>query len=134
MKLVWSVLSYLLFVIIIGILPWWLNNNGHADLLIPHFWLFFFFLSGLTLAVVTAVIASQSADAEKGTQVFLAATVFKILACLVFALVFLLKNKLNKYVFIADFFYVYFLNMAFEVYSLLRNLRNQNLRSKTSFE
>ena len=134
MKLVRFILSYLLFVIIIGILPWWLGNNGHADLLIPHFWLVFFFLSGLTLAVVIAVITGQQSDAEKGTQVFLAATVFKILACLVFALVFLLKNKLNKYVFMGDFFYVYFLNMAFEVYSLLCNLRNQNLRSKTSFE
>jgi hypothetical protein len=34
----------------------------------------------------------------------------------------------NKYVFVADFFYIYFLNTAFEVYSLLCNLRNQNLR------
>ncbi len=74
------------------------------------------------------VLIGQQIDAEKGTQFFLAATVFKILACLVFALVFLLKNKVNKYVFVADFFYVYFLNTAFEIYSLLRNLRNQNLR------
>jgi hypothetical protein len=28
----------------------------------------------------------------------------------------------------ADFFYIYFLNMAFEIYGLLRNLRNQKIR------
>ena len=61
-------------------------------------------------------------------QTFLAVTVFKILACLTFTLVFLLKNKVDKVVFAGDFFYVYFLNTAFEVYILLRNLRNQNLR------
>ncbi len=71
---------------------------------------------------------AQQINAEKGAQVFLAATVFKILSCLVFALVFLLKNKVNKYIFVADFFYLYFLNTAFEVYILLRNLRNQNFK------
>jgi hypothetical protein len=105
-----------------------LANNGYTNLLIPHFWLVFFFLSGLTLVVVIAVLTGQQIDVEKGTQMFLAATVFKILACLVFALVFILKNKLNRYIFVADFFYIYFLNTAFEIYILLRNLRNQNSR------
>lgn len=123
-----KILSYLLFVMILAALPLWLQYNGHADLLTAHFWLLFFFLSTLTLVVIIAVIKGQQISAERGSQVFLAATVFKILACLVFALVFLLKNKVNKPIFVADFFYIYFLNMAFEVYSLLRNLRNQNLR------
>jgi len=78
--------------------------------------------------VVITVLLGQQLDAERGAQFFLGATVFKILACLVFALVFLLKNKVNKYVFVADFFYIYFLNTAFEIYTLLRNLRNQNLK------
>ena len=128
MKLLYSVLFYVLFVIILAAGPVWLGQSGHQDLLTPHFWLIFFFLSGLTLAVVITVIVGQQIDAEKGAQFFLAATVVKILACLVFALVFLLKNKVNKYVFVADFFYIYFLNTAFEIYSLLRNLRNQNLK------
>ncbi|WP_345103384.1 hypothetical protein [Mucilaginibacter panaciglaebae] len=113
---------------ILAALPLWLHYSGHAELLTTHFWLLFSFLSALTLVVVIAVIKGQQINAERGSQVFLAATVFKILACLVFALVFLLKNKVNKPIFVADFFYIYFLNMAFEVYTLLRNLRNQNLR------
>jgi len=128
LKLLYNVLFYLLFVVILAVAPLWLAQNGHAELITPHFWLIFFFLSGLTLAVVITVMLGQQIDGERGAQFFLAATVFKILSCLVFALVFLLKNKVNKYVFVADFFYIYFLNMAFEIYTLLRNLRNQNLR------
>jgi len=128
LKLFNKILSYLLFVMFLAIAPLWAQYNGHADLLTQHFWLMFSFLSGLTLVAIVAVIKGQQIDAERGTQVFLGATVFKILACLVFALVLILKNKVNKPIFVADFFYIYFLNMAFEVYSLLRNLRNQNLR------
>ncbi|WP_462227162.1 hypothetical protein [Mucilaginibacter sp.] len=128
MRLIYNVLYCILFVIILAALPMWLTQNGHTDLITPHFWLIYFFLSGLTLAVIIGVTLAQQINAEKGAQAFLAATVFKILSCLVFALVFLLKNKVNKYVFVADFFYLYFLNTAFEVYILLRNLRNQNLR------
>jgi hypothetical protein len=128
LKLFRNVLSYLLFVIILAIPPVWLNNNGHTDLLTPHFWLIFSFLSGLTLVVVIAVLLGQQINAERGAQLFLAATVFKILSCLIFALIFLLKNKVDKYIFVGDFFYVYFLNTAFEIYTLLCNLRNQNLK------
>lgn len=65
---------------------------------------------------------------DMSAQAFLAATTVKLLACMFFALVFLLKNAVNRYVFVADFFYIYFLNMAFEIYGLLRNLRNQKIR------
>lgn len=128
MNILKNVFFYLLFLAVLAAPPLWLSKNGHANLLTPHFWFIFFFLSGLTLIVVITVLMGQQIDSEKGAQFFLAATVFKILACLVFALVLLLKNKVNKYVFLADFFYVYFLNTAFEIYTLLRNLRNQNLK------
>lgn len=62
------------------------------------------------------------------SEAFMGATVVKILACLIFVVVFLAKNKVEKYVFIGDFFYVYFLNTVFEVYILLRTLRHKNLR------
>jgi hypothetical protein len=127
LKLLRPVLFYLLFVIILAVPPVVLGV-GHANLLIPRFWLIFFFLSALTFLVIIMVLIGQQRSAELGTQMFLGATTFKILACLAFALVFLMKNRVNRYVFVADFFYVYFLNTAFEIYSLLRNLRNQNLK------
>ena len=61
-------------------------------------------------------------------QVFLAGTTFKILACLAFLVVFIMKIKVDKPVFVGNFFYLYFLNTAFEVYILLRTLRHKILR------
>lgn len=79
------------------------------------------------MAIVTVLVVQQKNN-ELYASAFLAATTVKILATLFFVLFFLRKNHVNRYAFAADFFYVYFLNTAFEVYGLLRNLRNQNLR------
>jgi len=128
MKVYRAVVSYIVFSILLAVPPLLLNYTGNTDLLTPHFWLLFFFISGLTLLVIAAVVLSQRANSEAYSQVFLAATTFKILACLIFMVVFLRKNHVDKLIFVADFFYIYFLNIAFEVYGLLRNLRNQNLR------
>ena len=59
-------------------------------------------------------------------QTFLAVTVVKMMGCMALALLFVLKFDVDKTVFLINFFYVYFLNTGFEVYVLLRNLRNQN--------
>ena len=128
MKVLPSILSYLAFVILLAIMPVAAQHNGYADWLVANFWLIFFFLSGLTFLVLTTILVVQQKNEEYYVQAFLAATTVKILACLVFIVVFLMKNKVNKYVFLADFFYTYLLNMVFEVYVLLRNLRHKNLR------
>jgi hypothetical protein len=128
MKVYRTILSFLVFIILLAVPPVLLNYTGNTDLLAPHFWLLFFFISGLTLVVIIAVLLSQRANSEVYSQVFLAATTFKILVCLIFMVVFLRKNHVDKVIFVADFLYIYFLNTAFEVYGLLRNLRNQNLR------
>jgi uncharacterized membrane protein YozB (DUF420 family) len=128
MKILPSILAYLVFVVLLAVLPLTAQHNGYADWLVANFWLIFSFLSGLTFLVLLSIIIVQQKNEEYYVQAFLAATTVKILACLVFILVFLIKNKVNKYVFLADFFYVYLLNMVFEVYVLLRNLRHKNLR------
>jgi hypothetical protein len=128
MKILPSILSYSGFIILLAVLPFAAQHNGYDDWLVPRFWLIFFFLSGLTFLVLASIVIVQQKNEEYYVQVFLAATTVKILACLVFIVVFLMKNKLNKHVFLADFFYVYLLNMVFEVYVLLRNLRHKNLR------
>ncbi|MDB5142880.1 MAG: hypothetical protein JWQ66_1593 [Mucilaginibacter sp.] len=128
MKILPSILFYLSFVILLAIMPVAAQHNGYADWLVTNFWLIFFFLSGLTFLVLLSILIVQQKNKEYYVQAFLAATTVKILACLVFIVVFLMKNKVNKYVFLADFFYIYLLNMVFEVYVLLRNLRHKNLR------
>jgi peptidoglycan/LPS O-acetylase OafA/YrhL len=128
MKITPTIFFYLAFIILLAIMPVAAQHNGYADWLVARFWLIFFFLSGLTFLVLVSILIVQQKNEEYYVQGFLAATTVKILACLVFIVVFLMKNKVNKYVFLADFFYVYLLNMVFEVYVLLRNLRHKNLR------
>lgn len=88
----------------------------------------FAFIGFLTLSAIVFVLVIQIMMPEFYAQAFLGATVFKMLACLSFMLFLVLKTAINKPVFMANFFYLYFLNMGFEVYVLLRNLRNQNLK------
>jgi hypothetical protein len=125
MKIYQALLFYLWFTIIIAIPPYALNRYGHADLIIPDFWLIFGFLCSISLLVVAGILVVRQMFPNMFTEAFMGATVFKILACIVFVLVFLSKNKVEKYVFVGDFFYVYFLNTAFEVYILLRTLRHK---------
>jgi hypothetical protein len=128
MKIYQAILFFIWFTFIIAIPPYALINYGHADLFISEFWLVFFFLSGLTILVVASILIVRQMYPTMFSEAFLGATVVKILACLIFVVIFLAKNKVNKYVFVGDFFYVYFLNTAFEVYILLRTLRNKILR------
>jgi peptidoglycan/LPS O-acetylase OafA/YrhL len=128
MKIFPSIFAYLVFALLLAIMPIAAQHNGYADWLVTNFWLIFFFLSGLTFLVLGSILIVQQKNKDYYVQAFLAATTVKILACLVFIVVFLTKNKINKYVFLADFFYIYLLNMVFEVYVLLRNLRHKNLR------
>ena len=126
MKIYQALLFYLWFTIIIAAPPYALASYGHAGLIAPGFWLIFIFLSGLTLLVVAGILIIRQMHPTMFTEAFMGATVVKILACLIFVLVFLARNKVEKYVFLGDFFYAYFLNTAFEVYILLRTLRRKN--------
>jgi hypothetical protein len=128
LKLLPTIISFALFVTLLAVAPVYLIFADKVNLLVPHFWMMFTYITGLTLLVVIAILATQKINPENYAQTFLAATVFKILACLAFMVVFILKNKVEKTVFAANFFYLYFLNTGFEVYVLLRNLRNQNLK------
>ena len=128
MSLFRFILYYLGFVIVIAIPPMVLTETSCAYLLVPHFWILFWYMSILTLIVIMLVLMVQKSNSEFYAQAFLGGTTFKILACLIFMVIFLRKNQVDKLIFMGDFFYIYFLNTVFEVYGLLRNLRNQNLR------
>jgi hypothetical protein len=128
MKIYQTILFFIWFTFIIAVPPYALKHYGHGDLITPEFWLIFFFLSGLTLFVVASILIIRQMYPTMFSEAFMGATVVKILSCLIFVLVFLTKNKVDKYVFLGDFFYIYFLNTAFEVYILLRTLRHKILR------
>jgi hypothetical protein len=128
MKALPSILGYLLFVILLAVPPFILQHTGNTDLLVPKFWLVFFYISGLTFLVVSSILLMHAKNKEYFVQAYLAGTTVKILACMIFIFIFAMKNKVNRHAFLADFIYIYLLNMVFEVYVLLRNLRHKNLR------
>jgi hypothetical protein len=128
MKIIPSILSFLLFTLIIAVPPVALQLTGNTDLLNPGFWTLFSFMSVLTFLVLVVILIVQQKNQEYYAQAFLGATTVKILACLIFIYVFISNNNVNKLIFMVDFLYIYLLNTVFEVSVLLRNLRHKNLR------
>ncbi|WP_428328488.1 hypothetical protein [Mucilaginibacter sp.] len=128
MKTYKPVISFLIFTLLLAVPPVLLKYFYNGYLLVKGFWPMFLFLSVLTFIVVMFVLIIQQKNNEMYAAAFLGATTFKMLACLVFVLVFIKKNHPEKLFFVADFMYLYFLNTVFEIYGLLRNLRNQNLK------
>ncbi|MBS1525386.1 MAG: hypothetical protein JST19_07045 [Bacteroidetes bacterium] len=128
MKVLPSILAYVFFIALLAVAPAAMQYNGEAEWLVPHFWIMFILISGITFLGLAAILIVQKKNKDFYIQAFLASTTVKILACIFFIVIYSMKNKVNKYVFLVDFFYIYLLNMLFEVYVLLRNLRHKNLR------
>lgn len=125
MKISHSILLFIVFLICLAVPPLALQFNNHDGWLTPQFWLIFFFISGFTFAGTIGILMVQQRSRDYYVQAFMVSTTVKILACMVFVVVFLMKNKVNKGIFLADFVYIYLFNMVFEVYVLMRNLRHQ---------
>ena len=128
MKISQSIFTFFLFTLLIAAAPIALQYTGNTTLLDHEFWTLFSFISVLTFLVLVMMLVTYQKKKEYFAQAFLGGTTLKILASLIFILVFVRNNTLNKSIFLAGFAYIYLLNMAFEVYVLLRRLRHENLR------
>jgi DMSO/TMAO reductase YedYZ heme-binding membrane subunit len=128
MKVTFSILFFIVFVVIIAVPPVILQYTGNTGLITAQFWTVFFFMAGITFLILLIMLIAGSKNQEYLTPAFLGGTTLKLLACLIFIFVFLHKNPSHKVVFLGDFLYAYLLNTVFEVYILLRNLRHENLR------
>jgi len=121
-------LQFIIFTALLAVPPIILTYVENGYWLIPYFWGIFAFVSVVTLIAILGVLLVQKKNKEMYAQAFMGVTTFKLLACLVFVLIFIKETHPDKIVFVVDFMYLYFLNMTFEIYGLLRNLRNQNSR------
>ncbi|TWJ00033.1 hypothetical protein JN11_02448 [Mucilaginibacter frigoritolerans] len=126
MKTYKSIITFLLFTCLVAVPPLALKYSGLESWLVPGFWGMFFFVAGLTFIVLLFILTIQAKNTEMYAPAFLGATTFKLLACLIFLLVFIKTRHPEKVFFVVDFMYLYLLNTVFEIYGLLRNLRNQN--------
>ena len=120
---------YLIFVgVLIGLVSLLPIIFPNTQLLIPHFWLMFGFLAGITYIAYVLVDIGIKKDPEIGVMAIMASIAIKMIFCMAFVLIYSIKVKEMGFLFISNFFSAYLLFSAFEIYCLLRNLRHQNLK------
>lgn len=93
-----------------------------------NFWLVFGFLCVLTCIAYVVAYLGLKRNPENGVFAILGSMVLKMLFSMAFALIYSLNHQGNGIVFVLNFFSLYLLFTGFEIYSLLRNLRHQNLK------
>lgn len=119
---------FLLFNILLGVGPFFASQYGMISPLIPHFWLLFFAFSVLTLSIHLVAHWRMAISNKASGQVLLGSITVKLLFCMILVFIYLSKMDINPTLFLLNFFYLYFFHTVFEVYCLLRNLRNQILK------
>jgi hypothetical protein len=119
-------LRFALCTLLIAMPPALIYHLGKVAWLAPHFWEMFGFFAIVTWITCFMVLMGQRFNSKLGAQLFLAATIIKLLGCMSFAIAYLLKFAVNGTIFLPSFFYLYFCFTVFEIYTLLSNLRVQN--------
>ena len=124
MKVSAAIILFLAFTLVIAVPPVILHQTGNKwpD---DSFWTLFAFMGVLTILLLAGMVTVFHKKNEFFAQSFLGGTTLKILICFAFIFFFLRNNKVNKMLFLVDFFYIYLLNTTFEIYVLLRNLRHK---------
>ncbi|WP_316843252.1 hypothetical protein [Pedobacter psychrodurus] len=110
---------------VIAVLPLIFPNQ---QLLINNFWVMFGFLAGITYIAYMLVDIGVKRDPEVGVMAIMGSIAVKMIFCMAFVLIYSIKAKGIGLVFMLNFFSLYLLFTAFEIYCLLRNLRHQNLK------
>lgn len=102
------------------------------NLLVPKFWIIFGFISAITLLAINICLLVTKYKNLHTTFIILAVNVIKLLFCMTLAIFYLQIYTVKPVLFIANFFLVYLWFTAFEIYTLLLNLRHLNKKIKTS--
>ena len=98
------------------------------QLYVNNFWIMFGFLAGITYIAYMLVDIGVKRDPEVGVMAIMGSIAVKMIFCMAFVLIYSIKAKGIGPVFLLNFFSLYLLFTAFEIYCLLRNLRHQNLK------
>jgi hypothetical protein len=98
------------------------------QLFIKNFWVMFGFLAGITYVAYMLVDIGIKRDPEVSIMAIMGSIAVKMIFCMAFVLIYSIKAKGIGLVFMLNFFSLYLLFTAFEIYCLLRNLRHQNLK------
>ncbi len=99
--------------------------------LVPGYWWMFGFMATITLLAYLFSMQGIRKGGETSIFTLMIVMGLKLFICMAGAIVFLLHFRPDNVVFMGNFFCVYFLYTAFELYFLLRNLRHQKITGKS---
>lgn len=118
---------YTVLIFAVALIFWSLDSFvfQNSAFLIPHFWVMFGYMAGITLLVYALSVVGIKKGGDHQGSIILAAIVLHMLLTLCFVLFYVLKVRVNAVLFIANFFSIYLLFTVFEIYCLLCNLRHQ---------
>nr|WP_276898797.1 hypothetical protein [Pedobacter kyonggii] len=120
---------YFIFVgLLIGVIAFLPVVFPDQQLFVNNFWVMFGFLAGITYVAYILVDIGIKRDPEVGVMAIMGSIAVKMIFCMAFVLIYSIKAKGIGLVFLLNFFSLYLLFTAFEIYCLLRNLRHQNLK------
>jgi hypothetical protein len=118
-------LYYLLFVLLlVGIITALPYIFPQSTLFIDKFWVVFGFLAGITFIAYMVAYFGIRRKPEMGVMAIMASIALKMLFCMAFVLVYVLKTPVSSLLFVLNFFSLYLLFTGFEIYALLCNLRH----------
>jgi len=121
--------SYFVFVgLLIGVAVLLPSLFPSLVLFPAKFWLLFGFMAGITYIAYVVAYLGIKRNPETGVMAIMASIAVKMIFCMAFVLIYSIKAKGNGMIFTLNFFSLYLLFTAFEMYCLLRNLRHQNLK------
>lgn len=115
---------YLVFLAVLGGLPAALVSFGGMPVLIAGFWDLFVLFALFTAAILLPALKWMKISDKVSGNILLGTLALRFLFCLVVLLIFMSRNEVDKVPFTLNFFYLYLFHSVFEIYCLLRNLRN----------
>lgn len=122
-----TLVKYSIYSLLIGFLLFGLgqtmNLQIERDYFLPAYpyFILFFYLIGLLAYGISIWGLKKSADSS--VFIVLGSVVLKLLLSMVFALIFIYGNRIDRLGFLISFFLPYFIYSTFEIYTLLYNLR-----------
>ena len=120
------ILKELLLTIIIALVAFILFQSVLKEFYSPVFWTLLIIISVLTGGLHYSILQVAEKETSKFTSRFLMATGIKMIIYLIFIIVYVFSHTTNAKIFLIYFLIHYLLYTAFEVYMILRYLKQQD--------
>jgi hypothetical protein len=119
---------FIVFNILLALAPLLMEHYYPQEILIPRFWNMFAVFSIITFVVYLFASWRMKVSIRSSGQALLASITVKMVLYMFIAYIYISKNTVKPADFMICFFYLYFFHTVFEIYCLLRNLRNQKFK------